>query len=307
MPPTGLVMDVVTITTTTVVANGMAVTVVAHPVTGSSFRTATKTQDASAWTQPRQASRRHAQADAVALSLLVMAIVTTTTTIVDVRGMAVTAAGARGLNCSILTARSVHARIQMPNALPSASMLHTKAMAVAMTETIIVAVIGTVAIAVALLATSNSGCIVNSARTRVVMLVSVVTHVALLIGFKTGTVTIRIITAVVSEMEAIVAVVPTNISMHTAPSVNAKILRLCLKRTVVASSVALLGTRAIKYATMKTTTVPVTGMTVTAADKMATNNNAHTAKSVNVSTLGIKVSTPTTHAPVEGNVPRRVL
>ena len=183
-PPTGLVTDVVTITTTTVVANGMGVTAVAHPATSFSFRTATKTRDASAWTQPRKAFPRHAQAGVVTLSLLVMAIAMTTITIVGVGGIVATAAGATEVNGNIRTARSARARIQTPNALPSARILHTRAMAVAMTVTTVAAVIGTVAIVVALLGTNSSGCIVNNAsvKNRVVTPVTVVVYVALLVG-----------------------------------------------------------------------------------------------------------------------------
>ena len=47
-------MDVVTTTTITVDANGMAVTVAATQATNTSTRTATKRQVASAWTLPRK-------------------------------------------------------------------------------------------------------------------------------------------------------------------------------------------------------------------------------------------------------------
>ena len=116
--------------------------------------------------------------------------------------------------------------------------------------------------------------------------------------------TITTITVVVSGMEATVVVVaPTNTSMLTAQSANAKILSLSLKR-IVTASVPLLGTRVTKFATMETTTVPVTGMAVTAADRMVAKSKGHTAKSVSVSTLRMKVSTVITNAPVEGNVVR---
>jgi len=300
---TGSETGAATITTTTVVASGMAETAAVNRGINTNTRTATKRPVANAWTRsfppkppppPQLLCPRTVKARVAVLTMLVMVIAMITTTTADASGTEVIAVEPMARNGNILTARNVNARTRRPlrhqsqqqrrkaSVLVSALNPTTKKMAVVMTIITTVAVVGTAAIAVAHLATKINLFTARAASVLIqdMITVAVPVHVGRLHGSATATAMTTITTVVANMMVAIAVVsVAPNTSIPTAQSASAKTSRTNPNLIARASVVSLI-ILATDDAMTKTTIVRVDGMLVTAAEALGTSGNFRIARNV---------------------------
>lgn len=298
-------------TTTTVVANGMAETAAVNQAINTNTRTATRRQVANAWIPSfppklpphlQLPSPRTVKASVAILTMSAMATAMTTTTTADASTTEVIAVGKMARNGNIRTARNANVRIQRPqrqkrhqkrrkaSVVASVHNPNTKKMVVVTTITTTVAAVGTAGIAVVHLATKTN---LFTARNASVLIQSMITvaapaHVVRPHGSAMETAMTTITTADANTMGAIavVSVVPST-NTPTVRSASAKTNRTSPK-LIAGANVVYLITLATVDAMTKTTIVHVDGIKVTAAEALATSINFRTVRSVTARTPKLK-------------------